>query len=134
MSKKHEEIVEQIILDWSREKRGRLFKNHQGTAWIGKPLNTNKKNAIVLEYPKKITFGLTPGSSDLIGFEFVDGSNDIYENIVPIICSIEVKTKASPKITDDQKDWLNYITKIGGRAYLAEENEDNYLLNKWEMI
>jgi hypothetical protein len=129
MSKRHEEIVDQVILDWSGLDRGRIFKNHQGTAWIGKPMQTTKKDAIILKYPQKITFGMSPGSSDLIGWEMIC----IGEYIVPLICSIEVKTKASPKLTDEQINWLNNIKEIGGRAYVARETDDGYDLKEWEM-
>jgi len=130
MSTAHEKIVSQIILDWSKDNRGRLFKNHQGQAWTGKTHSViGDSFALMLEYPKKITFGLQVGSSDLIGWEM----EYKFHRQIPYFCSIEVKTKASPKLTTEQIDWLNNIVRIGGRAYIARESDDGYELKEWEV-
>lgn len=144
MADKHEQIVEQVRQDWSKSERGRLFKNNNGTAWWGKIIgNLNlKNNALLIEFPKKITFGLKKGSSDLIGWEYVKiPTVDIvnvqlkYSNIiVPITCSIEIKTKAYPTLTSEQKKWLNNIVNIGGRGYVARETDDGYELREWEVV
>jgi|GEM_PF-4591101 len=132
MANIHEKIVNQIIFDWSKSDRGRLFKNHQGQAWIGKPSSTNKHGAILIEFAKKITFGLKKGSSDLIGWEYMS-IVDYNRNIIklPIFCSIEVKTKSSPDLKPEQVDWLSNIIDIGGCGYLAMETDDGYDLREW---
>ena len=133
MSQKHEQIENQVIFDWSEQGRGRLFKNDNGTAWVGKPHQTNKNNAILLSWPQKITFGLYPGSSDLIGWEFVEFT-DFSANIdIPIFCSIEVKTFAHPKLTEKQINWLNNVVNIGGKGYVARETEKGYNLEEWRI-
>jgi len=135
MSTRHEEIVSKIILDWSKDNRGRLFKNHQGQAWTGKTHSViGDKFALMLEYPRKITFGLAVGSSDLIGWEYISFI-DLDGNTIriPVFCSIEVKTKASPKLTMEQILWVNNIANIGGRAYTAREKDDGYFLREWDV-
>lgn len=126
MSKIHEQIVDMVILQWSREGRGRLFKNHNGTAYRGKKISDHFKNnerIMSLSFATIIKYGLGNGTSDLIGWEYVDGS--------PIFCCVEVKTKAYPTISKDQKYWLNNILAIGGMPYIAKENNNGYNLNKW---
>lgn len=139
MSSKHETIVNQIIQDWSKSGRGRLFKNNVGTAWWGKTSNTDKQGAILIEFAKKITYGLPVGSSDLIGWQMCEYELNIpvmpmEKFIVPIICSIEVKTKAYPTLSKEQILWLNNIVNIGGRAYVARETDDGYDLREWEVV
>lgn len=139
MADTHEKIVQQIILDWSHTGRGRLFKNHQGTAWIGKPAATNKRGALLLDHASKITFGLKIGSSDLIGWEMMEYVLNepvvkVKPFIVPLICSIEVKTKAHPKLSQEQIDWLNNIIDIGGRAYVARESDDLHIYDLVEWL
>lgn len=116
------------MIDWSRTNRGRVFKNPEGQAWVGKTLQTDKKDAILIQYPRKITFGLKIGSSDLIGWEY-----SLHDGFTfPIFCSIEIKTLASPTVTDYQILWLNNMLRIGGRAYLAMETAYGYDLKFWE--
>jgi len=129
MSAAHEKIVEKIQMDWSEFGMGRLFKNNIGSAWLGKPSGqcydkkTNEKAMILAKFCK-ISYGLAVGSSDLIGFEIIKKK--------PIFCCVEVKTKFYPKISTEQKDWLNFVARTGGRAYVARETTDGYDLTKWE--
>lgn len=113
-------------MDWSKENRGRLWENDNGTAYVGEKTGDFAKAqelGIKLSNPKYIKYGLKPGSSDLIGFEFING--------IPIFCSVEVKTKAYPRLSDDQKKWL-YLNKMSGcRVYIARESENGYDLSEW---
>lgn len=148
MAEKHEQIVNQIIKDWSKEDRGRLFSNDVGQAWLGsgkmKHVKVNGQRAGILMYPSKITYGLKVGSSDLIGFEYRNYNPDSIVDFVikpfrsdiiytPIICSIEVKTKAHPDFSKEQIDWLNFTININGRAYSAMETDDGYDLIEWRV-
>jgi hypothetical protein len=133
MSQTHEEIVNMVQQQWSRENRGRLFKNHVGQAYVGKKENDffrHGKRIIQLKFASKIIYGLSKGSSDLIGWEYV--TVDDYAS-VSIFCAIEVKTKAYPKFTTDQILWLNNVVSTGGKAYEAKENFNGYDLIPWEI-
>ena len=133
MAGKHEVIVEQVIMSFSLEKRGRLYKMKQGLAIPWK----NYQAGIFIP----VWFGpLTQkfkGFSDIFGFEFMTYSvYDLYqykEVKVPVFCAIEVKTKAYSKLSDGQKDFLNYIVQIGGRAYVARETDSGYDLIEWRV-
>jgi hypothetical protein len=99
-----------------------------GSAWVGQKVNdffSQNKRIIQLEFASKIKYGLEIGSSDLIGWEYIQGN--------PVICSVEVKTKKYKKFSKQQKDWLNNIKAIGGRAYVAMENNNGYDLKEWEV-
>jgi hypothetical protein len=128
MARQHEKIVDMIILQWSKENRGRLFKNHNGKAYVGKKIDDmfeRDTRLIKLQHAIIIKYGLGKGTSDLVGWEFIDR--------YPVFCCVEIKTKKSPKITQEQKDWLNNLLAIGGKAYLAKENGNGYDLLEWEI-
>ena len=134
MADKHKQIEDAIIQDWTISGRGRLFKNPTGSAWLGKVCNTNRPGTVLLEFARKIPYGLDIGSSDLIGFEYREtiGGTGIRDD-VPTFCSIEVKTMAKSTLTAKQKEWLNFIVNSGGRGYVAMETDDGYDLREWEV-
>lgn len=133
MADKHEQIVNQILIDWTASGRGRLLRNDTGQAWLGKSCKTNKRGAIILEFARKIPYGLDVGSSDLFGFEYREyiSITGIRHN-VPVICSVEVKTIAKPKLSKKQIEWLNWTVNSGGFGYLAIETTDGYELTEWK--
>ncbi len=120
MADRHEIILLQVLLDWSKTKRGRLYKMMQGT------FRALHSDAIirVSPYPKK-----QDGFPDLFGFEY----DNRYMKPVPVYCLVEVKTKAYGKLTEAQIDHLNYCVQIGGRGYVARESGDSYELIDWEV-
>ncbi len=128
MASKHEVIVLAVQTDFSVQRRGRLYKMMQGT------FRAMHSDAIirVSPYPKK-----QDGYPDLTGFEYVTYS--VYENYqykdiqVPVYCLVEVKTLKYSKLTQEQKDHLNYCVSIGGRAYVAREVDSGYELIEWEV-
>ena len=129
MASKHEIIVRAVIVSWSVESRGRLYTMQQGlaTPW-------GSENPVWFgPYPGK----RTKGFPDIFGFEFQSFS--VYDNYqykevrVPVYCVVEVKTIAYPKLTPQQKNYLNYAVSVGGRAYVAMEDDSKkgYNLTEW---
>lgn len=120
MSITHEKIKKQVMIDWSISNRGRLWSNSQYSGKVGN------------QYVKA---GMGKGTSDLIGFEFkicdVITNGEVKYSETPIFCAIEVKTKAAPTIKPSQKDFLNYISSVGGMAYIAMETGEGYKLEEW---
>jgi len=118
MSSKHESIKKQVMIDWSVANRGRLWSNSQYSGKVGN------------QYVKA---GMGKGTSDLIGFEFKPfGYGKDWH--IPYFCCIEVKTKSAPTIKPAQKDFLNYISSVGGMAYIAMETDDGYILEEWSVF
>ena len=62
-----------------------------------------------------VTFGLGPGSADLIGFVTVSG--------IAVFVAIEVKTRTGQP-TVEQINFINAVLKSGGRAGIARSVED----------
>ena len=120
MASKHELIVLQVMTDFSVQRRGRLYKMMQGTF---RALHSDEIIRIS-PYPKK-----QAGYPDLTGFEY----DMRYIKPIPIYCLVEVKTLKYSKLTQEQKDHLNYCVSIGGKAYVAREVESGYELVEWRV-
>jgi hypothetical protein len=129
--------VQDVQLQWTREKRGRLFKNPNGKAWRGRCTDerlVGGRRTIELFDAVMIKYGLENGSSDLMGWEDAEYIDTEFNPVtLPIICAVEVKT-LHDRLKPEQINWLNTISRIGGRAYVARENEDGgYDLQIWEV-
>ena len=124
MADRHEIIVQAVQSDWSVKCRGRLYKMMQGTF---RYLH-NDGLITISPYPKK-----NPGFPDLFGFEYVELANGQDIILFPVHCLVEVKTLVYPKLTEGQKNHLDYCVQIGGRAYVARESGDGYELTDWEV-
>lgn len=62
-----------------------------------------------------VTYGLCPGSSDLIGYKSIMVTPDMVGKRVAIFCALEGKGARYPA-TDAQKRYLALIRKAGGIA------------------
>ena len=108
MASKHEAIVQDTILDWSKNSRGRLFAMKQGKAipWSS-CLKCDGQTR-----PAPLDFGTVSGFSDLFGIEFTaDGS-------VPAF--VEVKT-GRDWLRPKQKKFLDAMHRFGCRCYVVDE-------------
>lgn len=122
MADLHETIKWKVISEWSVTGRGRLYCMNQGMAT---PLNGNHP---IWFGPLKRKF---KGFPDLFGFEFeVSGDSQKF----PVFTVIEVKTKSYPTLSKNQKEFMKYIVSIGGRAYVAmeDDSEKGYSLKEWK--
>lgn len=75
-----------------------------------------------------ITYGLVPGSGDLIGWRTVTITPDMVGQKFAQFLSVEVKT---PKgvVPPHQRNWAEVVRKAGGIAVIARSVEDvNFLL------
>lgn len=125
MATKHEKVCWAVIEHWTQTQRGRLFFCRQGMAvplrgrlpiWFG-PLKRNYK-----------------GFPDLFGYEYVHIYHGRDKTILPVFCLVEVKTKAHPTLSEDQKQKLQYNLGIGGKSYVAREyvNELGFRIEEYK--
>ena len=90
----------------------RLFRNSVGVGWVGRHPNLTK-----------ITFGLTPGSADLIGWRRVAITREMVGQDIAQFVSIEVK-RPGGRVDPKQINWRNQVERMGGLAiitHIAEE-------------
>ena len=70
-----------------------------------------------------VTFGLAPGSADLIGWRSLVITPDMVGQRVAVFCSIEVKAPRG-RVRPDQAAWLAAVQSAGGIAGVARSPED----------
>lgn len=93
----------------------RLFRNNVGMAYQGKSVMLNSgehKGQRAVLFPRAIAFGLIEGSSDLIGLTEV-----IYNGKkIAIFTALEVKLNDKSKISDEQRNFIEFVKNAGGIA------------------
>jgi hypothetical protein len=70
-----------------------------------------------------VTFGLCPGSSDLIGYRSMTITPDMVGQTVAVFCAVEVKAERG-RPTAEQTAFLEHISSAGGRAGIARSVGD----------
>jgi len=112
-----------IRLALGREPGLRLFNNPVGNGWMGK-LVAETKSTVTLAAPRRVAFGLLPGSSDLIGFRSVTITPDMVGQKVAIFAALEIKVPGGHHpVTDDQRRFIAAIEAAGGIAGVARSPE-----------
>lgn len=133
MSNRHECIKWEVISDWTKQNRGRLYCMNQGLAipWAeyDRAVQEAKRG-----FFKKI-LSLIPrwfgplkrkfkGFPDTFGFEFVNG--------LPIFCVVEIKTR-NDSLSKHQRRVMGWLNSVGVRCYVAKENQNDngYTIKRW---
>lgn len=100
----------------------RLWRNNVGAAWQGKAVE-HSGGLVTLYGPRRVEYGLAPGSSDLIGLRSVEITPEMVGQRVAIFCAVEVKT-AKGRPTDEQAAFLKTVNLLGGRAGIARSEDE----------
>jgi hypothetical protein len=70
-----------------------------------------------------VTFGLCPGSADLIGYRSVTITPDMVGQTLAVFAAVEVKAERG-RPTPEQTAFLEHVTAAGGLAGIARSVED----------
>ena len=99
---------------------GRLFRNNVGEGWVGKEIWKTIAGGKLLSIlnPRKILYGLTVGSSDLIGWKSIVITEEMVGQQVAVFWAMEVK-KEYDSVKTDQARFLNAVASAGGIAEIA---------------
>lgn len=122
MGVKESNIIKEIQLKFSKL-HWRLFRNQTGTAWQGQVVKQGNREIVVLKNPRYITFGLTKGSSDLIGWRPVVITQEMVGTTIAQFAAVEVKS-GELRLTDEQKQFLQVVNTMGGYGIKAGSTED----------
>lgn len=97
----------------------RLFRNTVGVGFVGRP-------------PRRISFGLAPGSADLIGVRRYMITRDDVGHDVGVFVSLEVKRDGKTKARPEQHNWANMVMDMGGIAHVVHDPEYAFdLITNW---
>jgi hypothetical protein len=105
------EIQARCLLASGREPGVRLFRNTVGEGWYGKVI-ARTATTLTLLHPRHVTFGLMPGSGDLIGWQR-DG----------LFLSAEIKIPGE-HMDKGQRNWRDRVIAGGGVAFEAHSPEE----------
>lgn len=100
----------------------RVFRNTVGEGWQGKMVE-NKGGFVVLKNARYVTFGLCPGSADLIGWRSIEVLPSHVGRRLALFLSPEVKTVTGPT-RDLQTKFLAAVNAAGGLAGIVRSPEN----------
>lgn len=118
------DIQRQIQLALSHPDR-RLFRNTIGFGFQGSDF-TVRNGRVVSGVARPVTFGLCPGSGDLIGLQSVIVTPEMTGRRVALFTSIEVKDKKKP--TTEQQNFAAMVAELGGISGVARSPEEAFLI------
>jgi hypothetical protein len=96
----------------------RLWRNNVGEGWQGHARRT-PVGRLIVENPRRLLFGLCPGSSDLIGFRSLKITPEMVGKRVAVFTAIEVKANQYSPFRDGQEEFLAMVGAMGGIAGAA---------------
>jgi len=150
LSRQRHSTVIQRVLTYVSKQGWRLFKNAVGSGWAGKLVEDymyssprkqiidgvaiysdgGRRKAVTLNNAQHITYGLRPGSSDLIGWRTVKIRPEDVDKRIAQFCAVECKTGQYATITTEQSNFLQQVRKAGGYAAVAQLNGEKVILKE----
>lgn len=89
----------------------RVFRNTVGEGWVGK-VTAHEKDFLVLQHPRHVTFGLYPGSPDIVGWRSLLITPDMIGERIAQFTGLEVKTRHG-RTADVQTRFLAALADAG---------------------
>jgi hypothetical protein len=83
----------------------------------------NNVGRLLDQQGRMVTFGLCPGSADLIGYSTVTITPEMVGQAVAVFAAVEVKTPTG-RVRPEQTAWLDHVTAAGGLAGIARSVEE----------
>ena len=100
----------------------RLLRNHVGAGHTG-PVVHRDGPTVTISPARACTFGLAPGSADLIGWASVEITPDMIGKRVAVLCSVELKAPGGA-VRPEQRQWMEVLRAAGARAGIARSVEE----------
>jgi hypothetical protein len=112
------EIINKLL-----ESRPMMFSNPVGSGFVGgKIKHTQSGSGIVVINPRRIKYGLCPGSADYIGWTSIEITPDMVGKKIAVFTSCEIKTE-NDRLSKEQRTWNKIVRKDGGIAEVWKENQ-----------
>jgi hypothetical protein len=108
----------------------RLFRNHVGVAFQGKPIRFGEETTVkvkpgdvLIRQARTVKAGLVTGSSDLVGW--TTRRIDEYDigKVIAQFTAVEVKSEDG-KLEPEQRQFLEVVKDSGGLAIVARSAEE----------
>jgi hypothetical protein len=127
MADKHSVTVTLAKLDATR--RGwRLFPNPVGMGWVGRAVDehqdSGKGRIVTLMGARRLRYGLTEGSFDLVGWRPVVVTPDMVGKTLAQFATVDAKTAGYSRLSPEQKVWARAVAAAGGFVAVAMQQAD----------
>lgn len=99
----------------------RIFRNHVGAGWTGRLVARSGKR-VVIEDARHCTFGLAPGSPDLIGWRSLVVTPEMVGHRIARFVAIEAKARG--RLTPGQSRFLAVAGDMGAITGIARSADD----------
>lgn len=116
------EVQARVMLAIGRAPGVRIFRNTVGEGWHGEVVHRDA-GTVTLAHPRRVTFGLCPGSSDLIGWRTLTVTPEMIGLRIAQFIGPEVKT-ATGRLRDDQRTFVDAVNAAGGLAGVVRSADD----------
>ena len=105
----------------------RLFRNNVGEAWLGRVVHRDAFK-VIIENPRRVAYGLAPGSGDLIGWRSVLITPAMLGRTVAVFASLEAKRPGARPTGAAQVAWLWQCSEAGALAGIFTNTDEARLL------
>ncbi|MFW6313505.1 MAG: VRR-NUC domain-containing protein [Spirochaetota bacterium] len=112
------------LLIYVTQRGWRMFRNDCGQGYVGRLQSEYRSSAgsvVELSRAKRIRYGLTPGSSDLIGWRSIVITPDMVGQRIAQFTAVEAKTPGD-RVRPDQRNFLDQVKAAGGYAAIGRES------------
>jgi hypothetical protein len=108
-------MTENSIIDQILSIHPFMFRNAvgYGIACAPKHAMPNGKGGFYVRRGSPVRFGLMKGSSDMIGWETIEITQEMVGQKVAVFASREIKTQKD-KLSDEQRTWNRNVLSSGG--------------------
>jgi hypothetical protein len=120
MSEKN--IQTQILKALGARTDVRLFRQNVGNGFMGRVVGQGD-GIVTLENPRRVQFGLCPGSPDLVGWQAVTITPDMVGRRLAVFTGIEVKAPRG-RVRAEQDNFIRVLRSFGGTAGIARSIAD----------
>lgn len=115
------EVLRAIMAGLGARSDMRIFRNHVGAGWTGR-LVAGSGRRVVLEDARRCTFGLAPGSPDLIGWRSFTVTPEMVGRRIARFVAIEAKARG--RLTAGQDAFLGVARATGAMAGVVRSPDE----------
>jgi hypothetical protein len=120
MSETDEQRRIQVALN---NEHARIWRNTVGEAWLGRDF-TIRDGRVFSGNAYRVTYGLGPGSSDLVGPISIEVTPAMVGSRIAVFSAFEVKKMRGSKYREGQQRFIDVIQGLGGIADYARSVEE----------
>ncbi|MFP4561588.1 MAG: VRR-NUC domain-containing protein [Thiohalorhabdus sp.] len=115
-------LMRNVQLELGGREGIKLFRNDIGTGYQGKAYNY-AGGGVVIPNPRRVSYGLHPGSPDLVGWRSIEITPDMVGATVAVFVGVETKAKGG-RVQPNQRNFLETLQQGGGLAGVARSVDE----------